>query len=164
MTDQYVVRDRATEAAREKEKDRKRKAAERRKKGKDARTNYLDIDGVEYSTMRQGDWFRQPRDENLTNDNFWTVDQLYVYKDVYEHMRPLDLKFLKKKESFAEAVAVTQKLGLHHLMGLQCHYDEYYAKQFFSTLVIKGDNSLSMKWMTSDTYCESDFLTFGEVL
>ena len=65
MTDQYVVRDWASEAARWKEQEKKTKAAERRKKGKDARTNYQDIDSVEYSTMRQGDWFRKPRDENL---------------------------------------------------------------------------------------------------
>ena len=74
------------------------------------------------------------------------------------------MDFLRAKESFAEAVAVTQKMGLHHLMGIQCHYHEYYVRQFFSTLVIKGDVSLSMKWMTGDTYRESDFITFGEVL
>ena len=79
-------------------------------------------------------------------------------------MRPHDQNFLKKKAGFAEAVHVTQKLGLHHLMGIQCHYNEYYVKQFFSTLVIKGDHSLSMKWMTGDTYCESDFQTFGQLL
>ena len=96
MTDQYVVRDQASEAARQKEQEKKKRSAERRKKGNDARTNFRDIDSVEYSTMRQGDWFRKPRDANLTNDNFWTVEQLYVYKDIYEHMklrpmRPLDL-------------------------------------------------------------------------
>ena len=49
-------------------------------------------------------------------------------------------------------------------MGLQCHYNEYYVKQFFSTLVIKGDVSYTMKWMTGDTYCESDFYNFADVL
>ena len=147
MTEVNIVKQRAKEAAIS--QDRKKKATERRNRGKDARTNYLDMDGVEFSTMRQGDWFRQPRDENLTNDNFWTLQQYYVYKDIYEHtklhpMRPHDLNFLKKKAGFAEAVHVTQKLGLHHLMGIQCHYNEYYVKQFFSTLVIKGDHSLSL--------------------
>ena len=158
----------AQEAEAQKAQERKKKAAEKRKRGKEARTNYSEMDRVEYSTLRQQDWFNQPRDENLTNDNFWTVDQLYIFKDIYEHMnlrpmRPLDLGFLRKKPEFAEAVEVTQRLGLHHLMGIQCPYDQYYVKQFFSTLVLKGDHSLSMKWMTGDTVCESDFLTFGQI-
>ena len=169
MTEVNIAREKAQEAEAQKAQERKKKAAEKRKRGKEARTNYSEMDRVEYSTLRQQDWFNQPRDENLTNDNFWTVDQLYIFKDIYEHMnlrpmRPLDLKFLKKKPEFAEAVDVTQRLGLHHLMGIQCPYNEYYVKQFFSTLVIRGDNSLSMKWMTGDTFCESDFLTFGQVL
>ena len=169
MTEVNIARERAKEAEMQKAQDRKKKAPEKRKRGKEARTNYSDMDRVEYSTLRQQDWFSQPRDENLTNDNFWTVDQLYIFKDIYEQMklRPmkaLDMNFLRKKTNFAEAVAVTQKLGLHHLMGLQCPYNEYYVKQFFSTLVIRGDKSLSMKWMTGDTFCESDFITFGQVL
>ena len=52
MTEENIVRQRAKEAAKQKEQERKNKAAERRKRGKDARTNYLDMDGVEFSTMR----------------------------------------------------------------------------------------------------------------
>ena len=55
MTEQNIVRERAKEAAKQKAQDRKNMAAERRNRGKDARTNYLDMDGVEFSTMRQGD-------------------------------------------------------------------------------------------------------------
>ena len=135
MTEVNIVRERAKEAEIQKAQDKKKKAAEKRKRGKEARTNYSDMDRVEYSILRQQDWFSQRRDENFTNDNFWTVDQLYIFKDIYEHMnlrptRPLDLKFLKKKPEFAEAVDVTQRLGLHHLMGIQCPYDQYYVKQF----------------------------------
>ena len=155
MTEVNIAREKAQEAEAQKAQERKKKAAEKRKRGKEARTNYSEMDRVEYSTLRQQDWFNQPRDENLTNDNFWTVNQLYIFKDIYEHMnprpmRPLDLGFLRKKPEFAEAVQVTQRLGLHHLMGIQCPYDQYYVKQFFSTLVLKGDQSLSMKWMTGE--------------
>ena len=86
MTEVNIAREKAREAETQKAQERKKKAAEKRKRGKEARTNYSEMDRVEYSTLRQQDWFNQSRDENLTNENFWTVDQLYIFKDIYEHM------------------------------------------------------------------------------
>ena len=63
MTEVNIAREKAKEAEIQKAQDRKKKAAEKRKRGKEARTNYSDMDRVEYSTLRQQDWIRQPRDE-----------------------------------------------------------------------------------------------------
>jgi hypothetical protein len=74
------------------------------------------------------------------------------------------MTFLKKKKDFAQAMAVTQKLGLHHLMATRCDYNEYYVKQFFSTLVFKKDEAITMIWMTDDNRVEANFHDFATVL
>jgi hypothetical protein len=169
LVDETLSRQRSGEAARLQEEERKRKAASKKNKGKHARVNYREIDSIEYSTMRQGNWYNQPRDEEIENNHFWNVEQMYIFQDIYSTMklrpmRPLDMPYLRSKPVFAEAMSVTQMLGLHHLMGLQCHYNTYYVQQFFSTLAIKGDDAHTMIWMTGDIRCESNFYTFADVL
>ena len=79
-------------------------------------------------------------------------------------MRPLDTDYLNNTPAFEAAMQVTQKMGLHHLMGLHCNYNVYLVQQFFSTLAFKGDEGNTMIWMTRDTPCEANFYQFGEIL
>ena len=79
-------------------------------------------------------------------------------------MQPISMAHLRSKVEFAEAVEVTGKLGLHHLMGLQCHYNVTLLKQFYATLVINGDEARTMKWMPGNVYCTATFREFGELL
>ena len=76
--------------------------------------------------MRQSDWFEdEDREDGL--QNFWCMKQKHVYDDIYmtlghpvRPMHPINMQLLCGKPDFAEAVEVTGKMGLHHLMGLQC--------------------------------------------
>ena len=79
-------------------------------------------------------------------------------------MRPLDLPYLRGKKEFQISMDITQKMGLHHLMGIRCDYHEYYVQQFFSTLAFKNDEAITMQWLTGDEQCEANFYDFGEVL
>ena len=79
-------------------------------------------------------------------------------------MHPLIIAVAQEKQQLAEAMYVTKKMGLHHLMSLQCSYDSEVMKQFFSTLVICGDEYRTMKWMTRTTPMRTDFRVFASVL
>jgi hypothetical protein len=43
-----------------------------------------------------------------------------------------------------------KKLGLFHLMDIQCHYNEKIIQQFYATLSFEKDEALTFKWMTRD--------------
>ena len=106
---------------------------------------------TEYSAMRQRNWFDHPRDENIENRHFWCKEQLGIYEDIYSQMnirpmRPLDLEYLRGKSEFAVPMEITQKMGLHHLMSIQCDYHEYFVQQFFSTLAFKDYEAITMMW------------------
>ena len=131
-------------------------AAPKPRRGKAKRANYKDMDGVDYASIRQSDWYTSvERDEEIEDSNFWCMEQLFIYKDIYatmaypvRPMHPLDLQYLKSKDCFSEAMFVTEQMGLHHLMGIQCDYSIPLVQQFFATLVIKGDDVHTLKWMT----------------
>ena len=79
-------------------------------------------------------------------------------------MRPLDMAHLRKKTVFEVPLDITQKMGLHHLMSIQCHSHEYYVQQFFSTLAFKSDEAITMVWLIGEEECEANFYDFAEVL
>ena len=63
------------------------------------------MDGVDYASIRQGDWYTSfERDEEIEDSNFWCMEQLFIYKDIYatmahpvRPMHPLDLQYLKTR-------------------------------------------------------------------
>ena len=119
MTDMAVIRqqerDAARDVTREKEMERKRKAAARKHKGKQPRVNYKTMILSEYSALRQRNWFDQPRDEDLENRHFWCQQQLGIYEDVYSKMnirpmRPLDMDHLRSKKEFEVPLAITERM------------------------------------------------------
>ena len=82
------------------------------------------------------------------------MKQKHVYDDIYmtlghpvHPMQPINMQLLRGKPEFAEAMEVIGKMGLHHLMGVQCNYNVTLLKQFYATLVIKGDEARTLKWM-----------------
>src|SRR4051812_18301164 len=79
-------------------------------------------------------------------------------------MHPINLTEAQSKARILEALDVTNKMGLHHLMTIQCNYDSSMVRQFFSTLVICGEEHRTVKWMTGTTMIQSDFRIFGKVL
>ena len=120
--------------------------------------------------MRQEDWF-EGQDREVVLHNFWCIEKKYVYDDIYmafghtvRPMQPINMQLLRGKSEFVEAVEVTGKMGLHHLMGLQCHYNVTLLKQFYATLVIKGDEARTLKWMPGNIYCEATFYDFAKLL
>ena len=70
FVDEVVIRQREQAHAREAEK-RKKKGVKRRK-GKDTRPNYKTMDSVEYSMLRQGDWYESmDTEEDIEDNRFW---------------------------------------------------------------------------------------------
>ena len=143
-----------------------------RGKGKQSRPNYKDMDSVEYATLRQKDWYEEvEKDEDIEDNNFWCMEQMFIYKDIYvpmkKHVRPMhpiDLEHIRSRSYFDDAVEVTYQMGLHPLMVLQCNYNITLVQQFFSTLVLKGDDAHTMRWMSGPTPCESNFYMFAQLL
>ena len=140
-------------------------------RGKSTRINYkVGMDSVSYSSMRQKDWFEdEEREEGLSS--FWCYKQKHIYDDIYQSkskpvrpMQPIDMALLRSKAEFAEAVEVTGRMGLHHIMGIQCDYNVDLLKQFFGTLVIKGDEARTLKWMSGNVFCSATFHEFAALL
>ena len=116
------------------------------------------------------DYYVEADSDGPPEDNmFWCSHLRSIHDDVYgtlkiRPMHPLNLTEAHNKEIIRETLDVTGKMGMHHLMTLQCHYDSSVVKQFFSTLVIYGDELRTMKWMTGTTMIQSYFRIFGQVL
>lgn len=174
MVDEQVLRQEKQAAKRAAEKERQeqqlKRAASRKKKGKETRVSYKTMDLTDYGTLRQGDWYaRFPRDTDIEDSSFWCMEQLFIYKDIYHDMNvrpmhPISLNYLKSKDYFDDTVFITKQLGLHKLMEFQCNYNVHLVQQFFSTLVMVGDDSHTLKWMTGSVPCEANFYDFAEAL
>ena len=55
----------------------------KKRKSKELRQNYRDMGSVDYAQMRQKDWYKKPRDEEIEDPKFWCMEQFYVHKDIY---------------------------------------------------------------------------------
>src|SRR4051812_2889953 len=128
------------------------------------------MDIIEYSSIRHIDHYAEADSDGTLEDSmFWCTHFRYIHDDVYatlkiRPMHPMNLTEAQSKSRLHEALDVTGKMGLHHLMTLQCHYDSSVVKPFFSTLVTCGDELRTMKWMIRTTMIQSDFRIFGQVL
>jgi len=131
------------------------------KKRKETRTNYAELSAVDYATLRQKDWYTTvPRDTEIEDTDYWCEEQMHIFQDIYSTykfptrpMRPIELSFLKGKNTFKTAARVIEAFGMVHLMELRCPYNAPLIVQFFSTLVIKNDAAHTMKWMSGSTPC-----------
>ena len=109
------------------------------------------------------------RSEDIENRHFWCKEQLGIYEDVYSKMnirpmRPLDMDNLRSKKEFEVPLAITERMGLHPLMAIQCDYHEYYVQQFYSTLAFRSDPNITMTWLTGEEECEANFHDFARIL
>jgi hypothetical protein len=80
-------------------------------------------------------------------------------------MHVLDRTHLRKKsEYFCDALQIMKRLGLFHLMDIQCHYNEKIIQQFYATLSFEKNEALTFKWMIGDEMHQSDFYEFARLL
>jgi hypothetical protein len=79
-------------------------------------------------------------------------------------MHPIDFDHLCSKTYFDEAVSMVEKMGLMRLANIQCNYNPGLIKQFYAILVILPNPQKSMKWMTGEHECTSDFSVFASLL
>jgi hypothetical protein len=127
---------------------------------------------MDYSALRQLDWFVVARDEELEDSRFWCLNQKLIYEQVYRtmsqrvcYMHVLDRTHLRKKfEYFGDALQIMKRLGLFHLMDIQCHYNEKIIQQFYATLSFGKNEALTFKWMTGDKMRQSDLYEFAKLL
>ena len=69
------------------------------------------MDLIEYRTIRQGNWYDQPRDEDIEDRGFWCLEQYFIFKDVYASMhlrpmRPLAVDKMISYPHFEDAMAI----------------------------------------------------------
>ena len=128
------------------------------------------MDSIQYATIRQTDYYDEfdsdgpPEDSMFWNAHFWAIhDDVYATLKL-RPMHPINMTEAQSEARLLEALDVANKMGLHHLMTLQCNYDSSVVRQFFSTLVICGDERRTVKWMTGTTMIQLDFRIFGQVL
>ena len=167
---QVIVQDRR-DAQREQAAEKKR-AAELRKKGKQARPNYNDMANADYILVRRKDWYSEVEcDHGLLDQSFWCAEQEYIYKDVYatlsKPIRPMsatNLDHLSKQEYWSEAYDILDKLGLLPLMTVQCDYNPQLILQFYATVVFCNDEPTTLKWMSGPEYCETTWVRFSQIL
>ena len=146
--------------------------AERRTKKKHERPNYKTMDTPSYVLVRSQDWYTEgDRDYELDDNSFWCAEQEAIYKDIYEKakkpIRPMsatNLTHISTHPEFSEVYGVLEQLGLLHLMTIQCNYSTQLILQFYSTLVMCGDDAMTIKWMSGTEYCESTWTKFAEIL
>jgi hypothetical protein len=126
---------------------------------------------AKYILVRRNNWYATARDEDIEDRGFWNEEQWGIFRDVYEPlknpcrpMHPIDFDHLRSKTYFDEAVSVVEKMGLLGLANIQCNYNPGLIKQFYATLVILPNAQKSMKWMTGEHECTSDFSTFASLL
>src|SRR3954465_1640065 len=137
------------------------------RKGKQSRPNYKSMDSLQYAYIRQTYYYDEADGDGPPEDSmYWKAHFRAIHDDVYatlklRPMHPINLTEAQSKARLLEAFDVTNKMGLHHLMTIQCDYDSSVVRQFFSTLVICGDERRTMKWMTGTTMIQSDFRIFG---
>ena len=140
---------------------KKKQVAHRTKKLKETRPNYLTMNPIDYARVRQSNWYTSmPRDDDIEDPNFWCMEQIYIYNDIYKHynhpirpMQPYRMRDIKAKASYAQAADVIEQMGLVSLIEKQCPYNVEMILQFFSTLVIESDHQRTMKWMSGRTLC-----------
>jgi hypothetical protein len=87
------------------------------------------------------------------------MEQLFIFKDIYEPkakvrpMQSIDIDQLSDNNHFADAVWVTERIGLHKLMKIKCNYNIPLIQQFYATLAIKKNDDCTMQWMSGSSPC-----------
>lgn len=88
------------------------------------------MDSVAYAAIRQKNWYEDiERELDIEDPRFWCMEQLFIFKDIYEPktkvrpMQAIDVDQLSDNDHFAYAVWVTERMGLHKLMKIQCNYN-----------------------------------------
>ena len=86
LVDEVVVRQRVSDKRRMADQERRTADRERRnraakRKVKTQRVDYSTMDLIEYRTIRQGNWYDHPRDEDIEDRSFWCLEQYFIFKD-----------------------------------------------------------------------------------
>ncbi|KAK1662048.1 hypothetical protein QYE76_050207 [Lolium multiflorum] len=120
---------------------------------------------------RQKNWYEDvERELDIEDRRFWCMEQIYIFKDIYEPMkkvRPMqaiDVEVLSQNNHFEDAIWVTGRMGLQKLMKVQCDYNPDLIKQFYATLAFKKDEEHTMQWMSGSSPCQASFHRFAEIL
>ena len=129
------------------------------------------MDIISYAALRQKNWYEDvEREVDIEDPRFWCMEQLYIYKDIYEpmkkvrQMQAIDVELLSQNNHFEDAIWVTERMGLHKLMKAQCEYSVPLIKQFYATLAFKKDEERTIQWMSGSSPCQATFHRFAEIL
>jgi hypothetical protein len=173
--DRYVERQVAAQQARDAKaleaKKREAAKAERAKKAWfDRITTVLDLSQPEYRAMRKVNFFAQPKNTDVSN--FHHKEQELIFMEIYGRLtkykvcpqKTVDFEHLHKHAYFAEALWITEKLGLHPLMKINQDYNVALVHQFFATVVFGDGEDIPMTWMLGNDICRSSFRDFVGIL
>jgi hypothetical protein len=149
---------------------KKKRLEERKKKALFA--NIADLKKLtkqEYREFREQKFYLMPRDIN--RGSFYWSEHQRIFEQVYECMstKVCPMKFtnivsLSKDEYFADALWVTEKLGLHKLMVFKQDYNPHLIQQFYATLEFDTRDEVGFTWMSGEVRKSSTIDRFGKLL
>jgi hypothetical protein len=149
----------------------KMKRLEERKK-KSLFANIADLKKLtkqEYHEFREQKFYLMPRDIN--NGSFYRSEHQRIFEQVYEcmstkvcPMKVTNIVSLSKDEYFADALWVTEKLGLHKLMVFKQDYNPSLIQQFYAMLEFDSRDEVGFTWMLGDVRKSSTIARFGQLL
>jgi hypothetical protein len=79
-------------------------------------------------------------------------------------MKFTNIVSLSKDEYFADALWVTQKLGLHKLMVFKQDYNPRLIQQFYATLEFDTRDEVGFTWMSGEVRKSSTIDRLGQLL
>jgi hypothetical protein len=149
---------------------KKKRLEERKKKSLFASISDLKkLSKQEYREFREQKFYAMPRD--IDSGSFYRSEHQRIYEQVYETMstKVCPMKFtnivsLSKDEYFADALWVTEKLGLHKLMVFKQDYNPHLIQQFFATLEFDTRDEVGFTWMSGEVRKSSTISRFGKLL
>jgi hypothetical protein len=149
---------------------KKKRLEERKKKAMFA--NIADLKKLskqEYHKFREQKFYLMPRDIN--SGSFYRSEHQRIFEQVYACMstKVCPMKFTNivspsKDEYFADALWVTEKLGLHKLMVFKQDYNPRLIQQFYATLEFDTRDEVGFTWMSGEVRKSSTIDRFGQLL
>jgi hypothetical protein len=132
---------------------KKKRLEERKKKSLFASISDLKkLSKEEYREFHAQKFYVMPRD--ITSGSFYQSEHQRIFEQIYDCMstKVYPMKFtnivsLSKDEYFADALWVTEKMGLHKLMVFKQDYSPLLIQQFYATLEFDTRDEVGFTWM-----------------
>ena len=128
----------------------------------------------EYREYRNKNPYLIPRQDNVLDPRFYTLDQEAVYNQIYSGQRNavvlqhrLNIPHMtspKFQAYFAEAYSMCEEFGLLQIMTEHQDYNEELVGQFYATVHLGNESNAKLHWMIKDEHVECRWSDFCALL